>query len=151
LSAAIREDLAVHLGAFVVEHPEARSAAEVVEAARSAGPIGLLRWTFGDLIASTPGIGPVVDRALEGDAAAAAEIRGRAGAGMHGADKHAKRLALLADSAEIHAAAMGLLEGWLAQFGEIEPRVAAILDRDYGLRAGDRATLSGSDLIERTT
>jgi ArsR family transcriptional regulator len=46
---------------------------------------------------------------------------------------------------------LGFLDDWAGRFGEIEPRIAAILRRDYDLRAADRTTLTGSDLVERTT
>jgi len=145
-AAMIREALGVHLGGFLVEHPEAATSAQVVDAVRAGGPVAVLRWAFGDLLASTPGFGPIVDRALAGDSQAAAEVTARAGS-----DKHGQRLDLLAGPGLVFDQTVALLERWQPRFAEIEPRVRAILSRDYELRASDRASLGGSDLIERTT
>jgi DNA-binding transcriptional ArsR family regulator len=62
-----------------------------------------------------------------------------------------ERLALLEDPAETHDEIVGLARAWAELFRPIEDRVRSILVRDYDLRAGDRATLTGPDLIERTT
>ena len=45
---------------------------------------------------------------------------------------------------------IALLRTWATLFADIEPRIAAYLERDHALRAPDRG-LPGSELIERTT
>ena len=62
------------------------------------------------------------------------------------------RLAELKDPAATHASIVGLVRAWAEQFRPIEERVRGDPDPgDYDLRAGDRSTLTGPDLIERTT
>ena len=46
---------------------------------------------------------------------------------------------------------VSVLHAWQGKFSEIEPRVAAILQRDYDARAADARPLAPADLIEPTT
>src|SRR2546423_2384317 len=79
-----KHELAVHLGGFLVERPALHGAREVVAAMRSEGPVPVLRWLFAELAGSDPAFAPVVDRALEGDLAARAEVRSRLHQSKHG-------------------------------------------------------------------
>jgi len=140
-----KDEIPIHLAGYVVDHPELTTASEVVDAMRGDGPVMVLRHLFGDMH-SGDAIDPLVEQALDGDADATAELRSR-----YPHAKHSAGTAALEDPAAEFGAVMAILEGWANAFGEVEPRVAAILQRDYDLRAGDRATLSGSELVERTT
>jgi DNA-binding transcriptional ArsR family regulator len=141
-----KHELAVHMAGFIVERPSLHHAADVVAAMRAEGPKPVLRWLFAEVSGAERALAPLIDRALEGDRAALAEIRSRLSE-----TKHAPRLEILDDPESAFEALVSLLDGWAARFAEIEPRVGTILRKDYDLRAADRAGLTGSDLVERTT
>src|SRR5205085_5681441 len=61
------------------------------------------------------------------------------------------RLELLRDPAGAKERILAVLRAWQPVFEAIEPRVAAILERDYDERAADRDRLAPADLIETTT
>ncbi|MEO5964570.1 MAG: metalloregulator ArsR/SmtB family transcription factor [Candidatus Limnocylindrales bacterium] len=58
---------------------------------------------------------------------------------------------LLVDADSLIGEVSDLMAAWLPLYQEIEPRVRAIIERDVRLRAGDIASLSPAELIERTT
>lgn len=136
-------DMLVHLGSYLVDRKDVRTAAEVAATIARAEPADLFR--------STVGYAPdteheEVERALAGDREAAAAIRAR----LHG--PKTKVLALILDDpAAAHEQLARVLEAWAAAFASIEPRVTSILERDVDLREGDRASLSGVELVEKTT
>jgi DNA-binding transcriptional ArsR family regulator len=139
-------DLAVHIATFVVDRPFLRTADDVVGALEEAEPATLLRSIFTEAVAAHPDAGPLLDSALAGDAAAIPKLEA-----VHPAWKKKGWLSDLMDPPATHASIVGLVRAWGEQFRPIADRIAAILERDYELRAGDRATLEGPDLIERTT
>jgi DNA-binding transcriptional ArsR family regulator len=146
LDQMMKQELAVHIGGFIVERPSLHHAVDVVAAMRSEGRTPVLRWLFAEASGPEPALGPIVDRALEGDREAMAQVRSR----LPGS-KHGPKLEILEDPERAFESLVSLLDAWSRPFGEIEARVGAILRKDYDLRAGDRANLVGSDLVERTT
>jgi DNA-binding transcriptional ArsR family regulator len=138
-------ELGIHGAEDIVERTEVRTSGDVVEALATVEPRALIREMVTDPI-KEPEATPVVDRALEGDSAAFEELRPL----LHDW-RVDERLAILRDPDGTYDRLMGALREWGGAFGDIEARVGSILERDYDLRAGDRATLSGSDLIEQTT
>jgi DNA-binding transcriptional ArsR family regulator len=139
-------DLAIHLATFVVEHRDLSTVDELLVALEASGPAPLLRSVFCEAIAAEPAVGPILERALDGDASAVRELE------IALPDwKKKDRLSLLEDPARSHAEIVDLARAWAEAFRPIEDRIRGILVRDYDLRAGDRATLTGPDLIERTT
>lgn len=137
---------AVHLASFAVEHRSIQTADALVDALESSGPAVLLRSLFSETAATDPAIAPVLERALAGDPAALDELRATL------PEWHRdERLAMLADPVETHREIVDLARAWADAFRPIEGRIKAMLVRDYELRAEDRTTLTGSDLIERTT
>ncbi len=139
-------DLAIHLATFVVEHRDLATVDELLAALEASGPASLLRSVFCEAVASEPAAGPILERALDGDAAAVQELEIALPEW-----KKKDRFALLEDPSRSHAEIVGLARAWADAFRPIEGRIRDIIVRDYDLRAGDRATLSGPDLIERTT
>ncbi|MBI2764047.1 MAG: winged helix-turn-helix transcriptional regulator [Chloroflexi bacterium] len=137
---------AVHLASFVVERRSIETAGALVEALEAAGPAALLRSMFSETAATDPTIAPILERALSGDATALEQLRA-ALPEWH----REERLAMLANPVDTHREIVDLTRAWAEAFGPIEGRIKAMLVRDYELRAEDRATLTGSDLIERTT
>ena len=139
-------EVGIHLAAYVVEHRSIETADALVAALEAAGPVPLLRSVFSEAAASNPSLGPVLERAFAGDASALGELE----AGLPHWHR-AERLALLADPAKTHHDIVALTRSWANSFRPIEARVREILGRDFDLRANDRSTLTGPDLIERTT
>ena len=139
-------EVAIHLAAFAVEHRAIDTADALVSALEAAGPVPLLRSVFSEASASKAAIGPILERAFSGDATAVKELE----TGLPQWHR-TERLALLADPIATHRDIVGLLRSWAASFNPIEGRVRDILARDFDLRADDRSTLTGPDLIERTT
>jgi len=139
-------DLAIHLATLVVEHRDLATADQVVAALEESGPAPLLRCVFTEAVAAEPAAGPLLERALGGDTSAVRELE------VALPDwKPKERLSLLEDPAATHDEIVRLARAWADAFRPIEGRIGEILVRDYDARAQDRATLSGPDLIERTT
>lgn len=139
-------DIAIHLAAFVVEHRDIATSDELVQAIEASGPAPLLRSVFCEALAAEPPAEPLLERALAGDTSAVRELE------LALPDwKKKERLALLDDPSATHEEIVGLMRAWAAAFRPIEDRIRGILVRDYDLRAGDRATMTGPDLIEKTT
>jgi DNA-binding transcriptional ArsR family regulator len=144
---ATKDDLSIHLVGYLVDHPELRDARQAVEAMRADGHVAVLRHLFGDMSDSVGAIDPIVEQALDGDADAIATLRARYPA----ASKHSTGADVLDDPEREFDGLMAVLDDWATAFEQVQPRVTAIIQRDYDLRADDRATLGGSDLVERTT
>lgn len=139
-------EVAIHLAAFVVEHRALETADALVDALEAAGPVPLLRSVFSEASASKATIRPILERAFTGDDAAIKELETEL-PNWH----RSERLSLLSDPATTHREIVDLLRSWATTFRPIEGRVRDILARDFDLRADDRSSLTGPDLIERTT
>ena len=135
----------VHLAGFLVDRPHVRSAAETIAAMREAGPIPV----FGNLFFEPGAEADQFERALAGDAAATAALLAQTR--MSKGKKGSWVTEILADPAGQLDAVLDVLGSWAEAFAVVEDRVGSILKRDYDLRAGDRATLAPSELVERTT
>ena len=141
----VEDECGIHVASFAVERPEIRTAAAFVDAIEAAS----LPELYGSIVSDVtrhPSSRVLVDRAIAGDGAALDELKASAAF-----DWKVGPLRLLEEPEASRRRIVELLRVWLELFGPIESRIHAILDRDYGLRAGDRATLGPVDLIERTT
>lgn len=138
-------ELCVHSTRLIVERPEIRTSADVVTAIEATSPKALVRAIIMD-DEKEPAAGAIVDRALDGDESALAELPPL----MHDW-RIDDRIALIRDPQGTYDRIVGMLRDWVVVFAGIEARVQSILERDHDMRAGDRATLHGSDLIEQTT
>ncbi|MBI3745525.1 MAG: metalloregulator ArsR/SmtB family transcription factor [Chloroflexi bacterium] len=139
-------EVAIHLAAFVVDQRSIESADALVAAFEAAGPVPLLRSIFSEAVAADPVIGPLLERAFAGDGTAVGELEAALPT-WH----RAERVGLLADLRRTHEEIVTLTRSWANAFRPIEGRIREILARDFDLRASDRITLTGPDLIERTT
>lgn len=138
-------ELMIHLAGLLVEDREIRTADALVEAVRSASARSIVRAILAEA-ARDPKVRDLVEAALSGDAAALDDLgKDHPEWGPKG------RLDLLRDPDAAKAEIVSVLSGWAEQYKAIEDRIGAILSRDYDLRAGDRATITGPDLIEKTT
>jgi len=60
LTRVTKDEIAIHLVGFLVDHPELQTASQTVEAMRSAGHVAVLRHLFGDMGDSSGAIDPLV-------------------------------------------------------------------------------------------
>lgn len=154
LPAALRDELgamcdielSVHVAAFAVEHRDIRTAEDLVVALEAGGPKAMMRAVFSEAMAGRPEAPALLDRAVDGDTEAVTAIEA-----ILPDWKRAERMALVRDAQAAFDRLLRVLRAWLPAWKAIETRIGRILNRDLDLRAQDRATLIGPDLIERTT
>ncbi len=138
-------ELAIHTGILLVDLPAIRTSADFVDLVAETSPHDLLNALFTDDYHDDD-LNQLLSRAIDGDESAAKELSGK----LPEWQKQG-RLALVKDAAGTHRRILAVLQAWQEKFSEIEPRVAAILDRDYDGRAAERDRLGPADLIETTT
>ena len=138
-------EVCIHAAVVVVDRPAIRTADEVVAAIASLDPRDVVRAMF-DESPREPELAALVDRAMAGDSAALPALEE-----ILPDYKKEDRLQIIREPEKTVADLVGVLSAWAERFTPIEPRITAILERDYEARAADRATLAPADLIERTT
>jgi DNA-binding transcriptional ArsR family regulator len=138
-------EVAVQIGTFAVEHPEIRTPRQFVDALEAAEPREVVKAVLCEAFL-TPGLPDLLDKALDGDEDAFAQLPEK----LH-EWRREERLAMLRDVEGTHREIVVALRAWLEVFEPMEERVTELGRRDHELRAGDRASLNPSDLIERTT
>jgi DNA-binding transcriptional ArsR family regulator len=145
IAALFENELAIHAGILLVDEPDVRTAADVVDLVERRSPAELIGALFAD-DGRDPTIAGLLDRALAGDTAIVDELAERM------PDFHKKgRLELLRDPGAARDQILLVLRAWQKPFAEIEPRILSILERDYDDRAEDRERMAASDLVEKTT
>jgi DNA-binding transcriptional ArsR family regulator len=138
-------DCGTHIASFAVGRPELQTAAQFVDAVEQASLPELYRAIVSD-VARDPSSMILVDRAIAGDSAPLEELKA---ASTH--DWKAGPLRLLEEPAKSQNWIVQVLRIWLELYQPHEDRIAAILARDYALKAEDRTSLAPVDLIERAT
>lgn len=138
-------DLCIHLAAFLVDRPAVRASTQFVDALEVAPPAEIFRSIFIEAYRE-PGLGDLLDRAIAGDASAHADLSVQLPEW-----RRAERLEMLRQPDATASEVITVLRAWAERFRAIEDRVGDMLVRDHEGRAADRATLTGSELIERTT
>jgi DNA-binding transcriptional ArsR family regulator len=138
-------ELSINSGVLLVDRPDVRSSADVVELIESSAPRDVIRTIFDDHHGDQD-LTDLIERAIDGEKNLLPEIQER----LPDWNREG-RLRLLEDVTAARDRIAFVLRAWQKRFAEVEPRVTAILDRDYEARAGERATLAPSDLIEETT
>jgi DNA-binding transcriptional ArsR family regulator len=141
----IDDECGIYVASFAVERPELRTAAEFVDAIEAATLPDLYGAIVSD-VSRHPMSKLLVDRAIDGDKGALDELEGTVD---H--DWKVGPLRLLEDPVASRRHIIQILRIWLGLYEPIEARIAAILERDFALRAADRATIEPVDLIEKTT
>jgi DNA-binding transcriptional ArsR family regulator len=138
-------ELAIHTGVLVVDRPAVRNSADFVDLVGDTSAEDLLNALFADdhHHVDTEGL---IERALAGDTEAIQKL----GELLPEWNKQG-RLELLRDPDLAKQRIVQVLQAWQMKFAEVEPRVAAILERDYEARAADRERLAPPELIEATT
>jgi DNA-binding transcriptional ArsR family regulator len=145
LADLFESELAIHAGILLVDLPAIRTSADFVDLVDDTSPADLLNALFTD-DHHNAGLVDVLHRAIAGDQEAVAELDEK----MPDWNKKG-RLELLRDPKLAKERILAVLRAWQPKFAEIEPRVGAILERDYDGRAADRDRLAPADLIEATT
>jgi DNA-binding transcriptional ArsR family regulator len=138
-------ELAIHTGVLVVDVPAVRTSADFVDLVAETSPEDLMAALFAD---NHHGVdtADLLRRAMAGDADAIREL----GDLLPDWNKTG-RFELLRNPALAKDRILTVLQRWQGKFAEVEPRVSAILERDYDGRAADRESLPASELIEATT
>lgn len=145
VKALFESELAIHAGVLLVDEPDVRTSADVVDLIAGLSPREILGPLFADEHRDAE-IDELLDQAIGGDAGAIETLTVRL------PDYHKKgRLELLRDPAAAKDRIVAVLRAWQVPFSGIEGRILAILERDYDDRAGDRERLIAADLIETTT
>ncbi len=136
------------LAILALDRPEIRSAADFVALIDATDEATIIRTLFfGDRDTERQAL---VERALGGDEAAIDELVGLE-TEHRPQERGASIAALYRNPASGVAAARTVLHAWLPRFSEVEPRVAAMIERDAASRADDRMRLDPLTLVERTT
>jgi DNA-binding transcriptional ArsR family regulator len=145
ISDLFENELAIHAGVLLVDRPEARTSADVVEVLASLDPSELLASLFSKEHRGDE-IDRLVERAIGGDTTAIDELAEQL------PDHFEKgRLELLREPEAARDRIVAVLRAWQAPFSAIEGRILEILERDFDDGAADRERLAPADLIERTT
>ncbi len=143
-AAVFASEMPVFVAAFAVEHPELRTIDAFIEALAAAATPDLVATILRDLGRDAE-LGPLVGRVTAGEEGAVGALRDALPEHKHGFRT------FLSDPEAGQRRIVEVLRAWAMEFASIEPRIAAILERDHALRAVDRAAVVGSDVIERTT
>ena len=137
-------ELGIYMASLAVERPDLQTIDQFVDALEAIPTDALLQVLLCDLMRD-PELGALTTRAVTGDAEAIEGLR-------EAIPEHKSAIqTLLIDPADAQRKLVRALRAWAVLFPEVEPHVSSIIERDHALRAGDRGTYTGSDLIERTT
>lgn len=138
-------ELCINAGVLLIDRPDVRTSAEVVELVGASSPREVIGPVFEDHHGDRD-LDPLIDRAIDGDASVLDAVEAKLPDW-----NRPGRMAILRDPVRARDRIVEVLRAWQARFVEVEPRVGEILDRDYECRTGDRATLGATELIEATT
>jgi DNA-binding transcriptional ArsR family regulator len=138
-------ELCINTGVLLIDRPDIRTSSEFVELLATSEPRDVIRPIVKDHH-HDPDIDVLVGRAIDGDTSVLATLEER----LPDWNRDGL-LAILRDPAAARDRLVGVLGAWQKPFAEIEPRIGEIIERDFEGRAGDRATLAPTDLIETTT
>jgi DNA-binding transcriptional ArsR family regulator len=138
-------ELCINTGVLLIDRPDIRTSSEFVELLATSEPRDVIRPIVEDHHHDRD-IDDRVGRAIDGDTSVLATLEERL------PDWNRDGLpAILRAPAAARDRRVGVLGAWQKPFAEIEPRIGEIIERDFEGRAGDRATLAPTDLIETTT
>ncbi len=143
------DELCTVVAGLAVDRPEVTDAASFVRALEGIDDETILRTIVGDDLRD-PDIRATAELAIAGDEPAIAVMAARA-ATHHDRAFETWVASIYREPSTVIEPAKRILAAWLESFREIEPRVEAMIQRDYDDRADDRASLPPLELIERTT
>jgi DNA-binding transcriptional ArsR family regulator len=143
------QEFCIPFAALAVDRPDVTDAAGFIRLLNATADADVVTAVLADDLRD-PASSSRTTRALAGDAAAIDELMQESSL-HHPPDKVARYRRLFTHPSELVGAARDVLVRWLPFYLEVEPRVGAMLQRDYEGRANDRATLDAPALIEKTT
>jgi DNA-binding transcriptional ArsR family regulator len=138
-------ELCINTGVLMIDRPDIQTSSQFVELLATSEPRDVIRPIVKDHH-HDPDIDVLVGQAIDGDASVLATLEERLPAW-----NREGLLAILRDPPAARDRMVSVLGAWQKRFAEIEPRVGEIIERDFEGRAGDRASLTPTDLIETTT
>ena len=142
-------EFCILLGGLAVDRPDVTHAAGFMRLLNATPTESIVHVLLADDLRD-PASAELTRRAVAGDTTAVDELMAQT-AQYHDAEMARRYRMLFTQPDALITPARDVLMRWLPFFAEIEPRVGAILQRDYALRAEDRRTLDPAALIERTT
>jgi DNA-binding transcriptional ArsR family regulator len=145
VSSLFETEVAIHTVPLVVGQADVRTSADFLTALADVSPADVVRVIIANY-SDTPAVDELIARLQAGDTSVVADIEECLPEHKRGA-----QMAIVRDPEGAYAQIMAVLEAWQTRFAQIEDRVQTLLDRDYDLRADDRRTLTGSELIEKAT
>jgi DNA-binding transcriptional ArsR family regulator len=143
-------EILIALATLAIDRPDVRDAAAFLRLLHTTPTDELVLGLFGDDLRD-PTWRERTERALSGDPAGIEAFLTEMGKSMYHAQHADLFRRLFADPRSVLDPAIDVLVRWLPWFTEVEPRVGVMLQRDFDLRAEDRATLAPGALIEKTT
>ncbi len=138
-------ELCINAGVLLIDQPDVRTAAQLVEFIGDSEARDVVRPILADHHQGRE-LDDLVEQAISGDSAAADALAER----LPEWNKQG-RMAIVRDPVAARDRIVTVLRAWQVPFAQIEPRVSEILERDYEGRAADRASMTPSNLIEATT
>jgi DNA-binding transcriptional ArsR family regulator len=142
-------EICIPFAALAVDRPDVTDAAGFIRLLHATPDRDVVAALLADELRD-PASRDRTTRALGGDPVAIDEMMQET-ALYHPPEKVARYRSLFTDPRDLLAAAREVLVRWLPFYLEVEPRIGAMLQRDYEARAADRATLDAPALIEKTT
>jgi DNA-binding transcriptional ArsR family regulator len=131
------------LGRMLIGRPEIQTASDVVAAVDAMTDGEMLETMVGELL-EDPELSAITRRAIDGDAAAYAELQTKLDS-MNGHPVLTESVSVLVPVTR------AVVHSWLPRYQMIEPRVRRMLDRDVAAHGADDATHDPIGFVERTT
>jgi Predicted transcriptional regulators len=145
IESLFESELAIHAGILLVDQPDVRTSADVVALVEATAPMDLVGALFSE-DGHDEELASLIHRAIGGDVTVLPSLSEK----LPDWNRHG-RIELLRDPVSARDRILAVLRAWQTPFATIEPRVHAILERDYDDRAHDRERLAPAELIETTT
>jgi DNA-binding transcriptional ArsR family regulator len=131
------------IGRMLIEHPEIRTARELVDAIDKMTDRELLETMVGELLEDSD-LGALTRRAIDGDAGAYAELEAKL-------DSYKGHPVLPRSGAELVPLARAVVKFWLPRYEPIEAHIGRMLERDVAARHQEDAVRDPIGFVERTT
>jgi DNA-binding transcriptional ArsR family regulator len=142
-------ELCIVLAGLAVDRPEVTDAASLLALIEATDDETIVRTILSEELRD-PDRRDIAERAIAGDAAAIASMMEHLADHM-GSDDKSWLARIYQDPRAVLGPLVDVLRSWLPRFQEVEPRVAAMIERDVELRSADAARLDPVRVIEQTT
>ena len=141
----LASELCIQIAEIIVERPDLTTPADFVAALKAMEPHAAVRAIASNLFKDSAAAASA-DAAIDGDRDAIRRV-------VEAAPEYYREATaeILRDPADLVRRLIDVLDAWQKPYAEIEPRVAAMLERDVEARDDDARNLPPGDLIEKTT